>query len=72
MPCPCQRIYLATILGSLPAPYTQHLFSLTVMACLNNKPISPEDIIAYTLELYDLLKLQGDDNGTKNMVFQAG
>ena len=68
---PTLEDYLATILGSLRAPYTQHLFSLTVMACLNNKPISPEDIIAYTLELYDLLRLQGDDNGTKNVVFQT-
>ena len=33
--------------------------------------MSSKDIIAYTLELYNLLRLQGDDNGTKNVAFQA-
>ena len=68
---PTLEDYSATILGSLPVPYTQHLFSLTMTAHLNNKPMSPEDIIAYTLELYDLLRLQGNDNSTKNVAFQA-
>ena len=39
--------YSTMILSSLLATYTQHLFSLTAMAQLNNKPISPDDIIAY-------------------------
>ena len=68
---PSNEDYSTTILGSLPPVYTQHLFSLTATARLNNKSMSPAEIIAYTLELYNLLKLQGGGNGNKNVAFQA-
>ena len=34
--------------------------------------MSPDDIIVYVLELYDLLKLQTSGNSVKNAAFQAG
>ena len=60
---PTANDYSITILSSLPSTCNQDLFSLTATAQLSNKTLSPDEIIAHTLELYDLLKLKFNGSG---------
>ena len=53
-----QDDYMTIILGSLPATYSTHLFSLSATAWINSQPLIAQDISAYAIELYDLHKLQ--------------
>jgi len=38
--CPSEDDYMTIILGSLPTTYSNHLFSLSATAQLNNKPLT--------------------------------
>src|SRR6266481_3713793 len=71
MPCPRRMIIQPQSSAPFLSPI-RSIFSPSLRPRLNNKPMSPDDIIAYMLELYDLLKLQTGGNGTKNAAFLAG
>src|SRR6266481_7200233 len=55
---PSKDDYMTIILGSLPATYSNHLFSLSATTWINNRPLTTHDVSAYAIELYDLRKLQ--------------
>jgi len=55
---PSKDNYMTIILGSLPMTYSNHIFSLSATAQLNNKPLTSHDVKSYAIELYDLRKLQ--------------
>ena len=55
---PSKDDYMTIILCTLQTTYMNHLFLLSAMAWINNKPLTLHDVRSYVIELYDLCKLQ--------------